>query len=77
MFQGRLSWFRSATKTGQFAIILGDEQPQDVPAGTFLIHQDIITYGPRTARIRMFASRTIISAGCAIPAATQLLELGH
>ena len=25
----------------------------------------------------IIASRTIISAGCALPAATQLLEIGH
>src|ERR1700741_4487411 len=35
------------------------------------------TRRPTTARIRMFASRTIISAGCALPAATQRLEIGH
>src|ERR1700758_35449 len=35
------------------------------------------TRRPRTARIRMFASRTIISAGCALPAAAQFLKLRH
>src|SRR6266446_6664391 len=35
------------------------------------------TRRPGKARIRMFASRTIISAGCALPAATQFLKLRH
>src|SRR5437870_5632086 len=35
------------------------------------------TRRPRTAGMRMFASRTIISAGCALPAPTQLLKPSH
>jgi hypothetical protein len=35
------------------------------------------TRRPRTARMRMFASRTIISSCSALPAPAQLLKLGH